>query len=72
MTRNVGSFDRIARAATAAALATCSFLAPLSLGTRLAAFAIPAVYLLFTALKGTCLGYRLMGRSSCPATSLRD
>jgi hypothetical protein len=37
------------------------------LGVRLAAFSLPAVYLLFTAVAGSCLGYRLMGKSTCPA-----
>jgi len=31
------------------------------------ALGITAVYLLFTALWGTCLGYRMLGLSSCPA-----
>jgi hypothetical protein len=72
MIRNVGGLDRIARAITALALTTCSFLAPLPLGTRLAAFAVPAVYLLLTALRGTCLGYRMMGRSTCPTKSIQQ
>jgi hypothetical protein len=42
-------------------------MAPLSLGTRLVVFSLPAAYLLFTALAGTCLGYSLMGKSTCPA-----
>jgi hypothetical protein len=67
MTRNVGNADRIARFIAVIPLVTCSFLAPLPLATRVVAFALPAVYLLFTALKGTCLGYRLMGWSTCPA-----
>jgi len=71
MVRNVGTVDRIARGGTAAALTTCSFLAPLPLETRLIAFAVPAVYLLFTALRGTCLGYRLMGKSTCPTRAVR-
>lgn len=72
MIRNVGNLDRFARGATAAALTGCSFLAPLPLETRIIAFAVPALYLLFTALKGTCLGYRLMGRSTCPASVQRQ
>ena len=71
MIRNVGNLDRFARGGTAAALTICSFLAPLPLETRLLAFALPAVYLLFTALKGRCLGYRLMGRSTCPTSAAR-
>jgi hypothetical protein len=68
MTRNVGNTDRIARFIAVIPLITCSFLAPLPLPTRVVAFAVPAVYLLFTALKGTCLGYRLVGRSTCPTS----
>lgn len=69
MNRNVGNLDRIARATTAAALAACAFLTQFPLETRLLVFAVPAVYLLFTALKGSCLGYRIMGRSTCPASA---
>jgi len=72
MIRNVGNLDRFARATTAAALAACSFLAPFPLETRMLAFAVPAVYLLFTALKGSCLGYRMMGSSTCPASASRQ
>jgi hypothetical protein len=64
--RNVGIKDRVARALGALALGVCAFLAPLPLELRVPAFGLLAVYLLFTALAGTCLGYRLMGRSTCP------
>lgn len=67
MTRNVGIADCLARAIVALGMFTCAAMAPLSLGVRLAAFSLPAVYLLFTALAGTCLGYSLMGKSTCPA-----
>jgi hypothetical protein len=67
MKRNVGTADRLARGIGALGMFTCAMMAPLSLGVRLAAFSLPAVYLLFTALAGTCLGYRLMGKSTCPA-----
>lgn len=46
---------------------TCSFLAPLPLAVRIAAFGTAGVYLLMTALVGTCAGYALMGKSSCPS-----
>jgi hypothetical protein len=68
MTRNVGNIDRVARSIAVLPLIACSFLAPLPLATRIIAFAVPAAYMLFTALKGTCLGYRLMGKSTCPAS----
>jgi hypothetical protein len=70
MTRNVGKMDRTARALVAIPLAACSFLAPFTLEVRLAAFAAPAVYLLATALAGTCLGYLLLGKSTCPASAV--
>jgi hypothetical protein len=66
MARNVGNFDRVARSIAVLPLIACSVLTPLPLVTRILAFALPAVYMLFTALKGTCLGYRLMGKSTCP------
>ncbi|HEX5656345.1 MAG TPA: DUF2892 domain-containing protein [Polyangiales bacterium] len=69
MIRNVGSKDRVARLVAALPMLVCSVMAPLPLAARLAAFAAPAVYLLATALRGTCLGYALMGRSTCPTRS---
>jgi hypothetical protein len=71
MTQNLGRADRAARAISAIPLVMCGVLAPLSLELRLAAFVAPAVYLLATAIAGTCLGYRLLGRSTCavPARS---
>jgi hypothetical protein len=66
MNRNVGKGDRIARVVAALPMLVCSVMAPLPLLARMAAFALPAVYLLFTAVRGTCLGYALMGRSTCP------
>jgi hypothetical protein len=68
MTRNVGTADRIARTLAALGLFAGAALAPLPLGTRLAVFLPMAVYVAFTALAGTCLGYRLMGRSTCSAS----
>jgi hypothetical protein len=67
MKQNVGTADRVARVAAALGLFTCAALAPLPLGVRLAAFPPVAVYLLFTAVAGTCLGYSLLGKSTCPA-----
>jgi hypothetical protein len=68
MKRNVGTADRVARAIGALGLFTCAVMAPLPLDLRLAAFSLPAAYLLFTAVAGTCFGYRLMGKSTCAAT----
>jgi hypothetical protein len=69
MKRNVGNVDRLARALGSAALLSCSVMAPLPLLARLALFGAGGVYLLLTALTGSCLGYRLMGKNTCPGGS---
>lgn len=69
MTRNLGTPDRLARLLASLPLFVCSVMAPLPLMARAAAFALPACYLVFTSLAGSCLGYRLMGRSTCPTTA---
>jgi hypothetical protein len=56
------------RALAVLPLAACGVMAPFSLPLRLPAFGLPALYMLFTVLSGTCLGYRLMGKSTCPAS----
>jgi Protein of unknown function (DUF2892) len=66
MKKNVGTSDRLARALGGASLMTCSFLAPLPLAVRMAVFGTMGVYLLMTALVGTCAAYALIGKSSCP------
>ncbi|WP_437806507.1 YgaP family membrane protein [Sorangium sp. So ce1078] len=66
MKRNVGKRDRLFRGLGALVLLACAWAAPLPLAARLAAFGAAGAYLLFTALSGTCLGYALMGRSTCP------
>lgn len=65
MIRNVGNKDRLFRVFAALPLLVCSVLAPLAPLPRILAFGLPGVYLVFSALAGTCLGYRLMGRSTC-------
>jgi hypothetical protein len=67
MTRNLGTIDRVLRVLGALVLMAAAVLAPLSLTTRLLAFAAPAVYILFTAGAGLCLGYAMLGRSTCAA-----
>ena len=67
MKKNLGRADRILRVAGAGAAACCAALAPYPLGVRLGLFGATAVYLALTALGGTCLGYRLMGKSTCPS-----
>ncbi len=69
MLRNVGNADRLGRFIVSLAMSTCFFMAPLPLPVRLAAFLVPALYVLGTALAGHCIGYRLLGRSTCPLPS---
>jgi hypothetical protein len=68
MTRNLGSSDRILRVSLALAAGACTAAGPFSPLVRLGVFGGTAVYLLATALVGTCVGYRLMGKSTCPVT----
>ena len=65
MTKNVGIVDRWLRGVSAAGLLSCAALAPLPLGVRLVGFALPGAYVFLTAITGRCLGYRLLGRSTC-------
>jgi Inner membrane protein YgaP-like, transmembrane domain len=67
MKKNVGNMDRVLRAVGGVAMVSCSVMAPLPLAARMATFGAIGAYLLFTALAGTCFGYRLMGRSTCHA-----
>jgi Protein of unknown function (DUF2892) len=63
---NVGSLDRLARVVVGLALIAVSLFWP---GPPLVRFALldgTGAYLLLTSLLGSCLGYRLMGRSTCP------
>ena len=66
MKKNLGNADRMSRVAAAVGAACCAALAPLPLVARWSLFGATAIYLLLTALVGTCLGYRLIGRSTCP------
>jgi hypothetical protein len=66
MKQNLSTMDRVIRLVAAAALAAGVVAAPLPWAVRIAGLGATAVYLLFTSLAGTCLGYRLMGISTCP------
>ncbi|MCY1019793.1 YgaP family membrane protein [Pyxidicoccus sp. MSG2] len=68
MTRNVGNVDRTLRAVAAVGLGVCAVAAPVD-GWMRGLMAAQGLYFLGTALAGTCLGYRLMGRSTCPVSS---
>jgi Protein of unknown function (DUF2892) len=70
MKQNLGSTDRILRSFAALALTACAVFAPLPLPLRVAALGGSAVYMLGSALVGSCLGYRLLGKSSCPSKSV--
>jgi hypothetical protein len=67
MKRNVGRWDRILRGAVGVGMLSCAVMAPLPLLVRVLALGACGVYLLFSASAGTCIGYRLIGRSTCPA-----
>jgi hypothetical protein len=66
MKHNVGTWDRALRALFGAALLAGAFMMPFSLAVRAVLFGGMGVYLLLTALAGTCLGYSLIGKSTCP------
>jgi hypothetical protein len=66
MQQNLGKMDRVIRAVAALGLAACAIAAPLPWAIRVAGLGLSAAYLSFTVLAGTCLGYRLIGISTCP------
>lgn len=67
MTKNLGMIDRASRVAGALAMGIAALAVPAQTAVRVGLAGLGG-YLLLTALAGTCLGYRLMGRSTCPAT----
>jgi len=67
MSANVGRFDRVARAAAAAALLLGSLAAPLPLAARLGLGAV-GLYAAITVIVGRCVGYSLLGLSTCPTS----
>jgi hypothetical protein len=71
MQKNLGRNDRASRALAVVGLMTCSIFSPLPLLWRVSGFGLMAVYLLYTVLSGTCLGYALLGRSTCPTEERR-
>jgi hypothetical protein len=66
MRKNLGTTDRWLRTLAATTMLVCSVQAPLPLLVRVIAFGGMGLYFLFTAVAGTCLGYKLMGKSTCP------
>ena len=67
MQKNLGRGDRVLRAIAVVALLTCGVFYPLPLLVRVPTFGLMAAYLLYTVLAGTCLGYALIGKSTCSA-----
>jgi len=63
---NVGTADRVARTLAGAMMLLAAILIPIPFVGRVGLAAM-GLYLFGTAASGTCLGYRLMGRSTCPA-----
>ena len=72
MKHNIASWDRIFRAIAGLAMIVSAFFVPLPLVVRLLALGLGGVYMVATALVGTCLGYKLMGFSTCPVQQRRD
>ncbi len=66
MKQNAANWDRALRALGGMAMVVCSVFAPLPLLVRVLALGVVGAYMIGTALFGTCLGYRLMGISTCP------
>jgi hypothetical protein len=71
MEKNLGKSDRTIRALSVIVLAAGSAFAPLPLLLRVPAFGLMGAYLLYTVLSGTCLGYALLGKSTCPNEARR-
>jgi hypothetical protein len=71
MEKNLGNGDRALRVLGALALSASSVFSPLPPHVRVPAFGLMAAYLLYTVLSGTCLGYALLGKSTCPAGARR-
>lgn len=72
MNHNVGSWDRALRTLMGAAMLVGAFVTPFSLAVRVLVFGGMAAYILMTALSGTCLGYKMMGMSTCPLPRKRE
>ena len=68
--QNLGNADRTIRAIAAVVMLIASFTTPMPL-TAAVGFALTGVYLIGTSLVGTCLGYKLIGVSTCPIKQQR-
>ena len=67
--KNLGNTDRAVRAIVAVALFIAAFIAPVPMMVAVG-FALTGVYMIGTTLVGTCLGYKLIGVSTCPVKQL--
>ena len=67
MKQNAASWDRVARAVAGVSMMICAVFAPLPVLVRVLGLGAGGAYLLGTALVGTCIGYKIMGISTCPA-----
>ena len=67
MKKNAARWDRAVRAVAGGGMLVCSVFAPPPFLVRVLALGGGGVYMLGTALAGTCLGYKMMGISTCPA-----
>jgi hypothetical protein len=70
MSQNLGNADRTVRAIAAVAMLIASFVASIPLMAAVG-LALTGVYLIGTSLVGTCLGYKLIGVSTCPIKQQR-
>ncbi len=66
MKQNAATWDRALRAVSGVSMLAGSVLAPLPLLVRIFALGIGGAYMLGTAVAGSCLGYRMIGISTCP------
>ena len=71
MKHNVARRDRAVRAVAGCGMLVCSVFAPLPPLVRLLALGGGGVYLVATAVFGSCLGYRMLGISTCRADRTR-
>jgi hypothetical protein len=69
--KNLASWDRVLRALAAVGLLVAAIMVPWPLAVRVAALGLPALYMALSSVFGACLGYRLMGRSTCPVEAGR-
>jgi hypothetical protein len=65
MKLNVGSLDRWLRGVGGLALVAVALVVALPLPLRVLG-GVQGAYLVVTAIVGYCVGYRLLGRSTCP------